>query len=359
MRAVGSPVILDVALLIEANPGTISLGQGVVHYGPPPQALEAVSRFGHEVADNHYQGFNGIPELVSGLERKLAVENAIRVGADQGLVVTAGSNMAFFHIVLAICDPGDEVIIISPFFFNHEMAIRMASCRPVLVPADDRYQPQLDLIRDAVSRHTRAIVTISPNNPAGAVYPREDLVKINRLCAERGLYHISDEAYEHFTYENAEHFSPGSIEGNAPHTISLFSFSKTYGLASWRVGYMVTPAHLLEALDKIQDTILICPPVVSQRAAVGALRGGPNTAGPSSMRSPRCAAAVWSISRRWAPPARCRRPRARSICSPSSTPPWEPWTSSSVSFGSMALPSSPARASVLQIAAFSVFRTAR
>ena len=190
-------------------------------------------------------------------------------------MVTAGSNMAFFHTVLAICDPGDEVIIISPFFFNHEMAIRMASCRPVLVPADERYQPQLDLIRDNISPRTRAIVTISPNNPTGAVYARDDLIEINRLCAERGLYHISDEAYEYFTYENAEHFSPGSIEGSAPHTIALFSFSKTYGLASWRVGYMVTPAHLLEALDKIQDTILICPPLVSQRAAVGALRAGP------------------------------------------------------------------------------------
>jgi aspartate/methionine/tyrosine aminotransferase len=126
-------------------------------------------------------------------------------------------------------------------------------------------------VRSAISERTRAVVTISPNNPSGAVYPRADLMAINEFCREHGLYHIHDEAYEYFIYEGAEHFSPGSLPGAGKHTISLYSLSKAYGFASWRIGYMVAPEALFEAIRKAQDTILICPAVVSQYAALGAL----------------------------------------------------------------------------------------
>jgi aspartate/methionine/tyrosine aminotransferase len=107
------------------------------------------------------------------------------------------------------------------------------------------------------------------------VYAEDSLRDVNRLCRERGLYHIHDEAYEYFTYGAARHFSPASIADSAAYTISLFSLSKAYGFASWRIGYMVLPSALLDSIKKIQDTILICAPVVSQFAAVGALRAGP------------------------------------------------------------------------------------
>jgi len=106
------------------------------------------------------------------------------------------------------------------------------------------------------------------------VYRESDLREVNELCRKKGIYHISDEAYEYFTYNGVEHFSPGSIEGCAEHTISLFSLSKAYGFASWRIGWMVIPEHLYMPIRKIQDTILICPPVISQWAAVGAMRPG-------------------------------------------------------------------------------------
>ncbi len=276
MAGVLSPVIPDVAVLIRANPGTISLGQGVVHYRPPPQALEAVSRFGGEIEHHHYQAASGIPPLREKLIAKLHRENGIGVGDGDGqaLVVTAGSNMAFYHALLSICDPGDEVVIASPFYFNHEMAITMANCRPVLAPTGSDYQLDPDTVEARLSPRTRAVVTISPNNPAGVVYPRAVLQRINDLCRRHGLYHFSDEAYEYFTYDGADHFSVGSLPDTEVHTISLFSFSKSYSLASWRVGYMAIPRHLLRALEKSQDTILICPPVVSQAAASGALDAG-------------------------------------------------------------------------------------
>jgi aspartate/methionine/tyrosine aminotransferase len=154
------------------------------------------------------------------------------------------------------------------------MAVVIADCKAVCVPTDDNYQLQPEVIAAAITERTRAVVTISPNNPTGAVYRESDLRQVNEICRSNKIYHISDEAYEYFTYDSARHFSPGSITGAAEHTISLFSLSKAYGFASWRIGWMVIPEHLFEPIRKIQDTILICPPVISQWAAVGAMKAG-------------------------------------------------------------------------------------
>jgi len=274
IQSVQSPIIPVVAELIRQNPGTISLGQGVVNYGPPPEAAAQIQRFLADPENHKYKPVVGCPELLEAFEKKLNTENGISLGDTSRLVITAGSNMGFMNALLAITDPGDEIILQTPYYFNHEMAITMANCRPVLVPTDDNYQLQLQLIRQAITPRTRAIVTISPNNPTGAVYPEPALREVNTMCRERGLYHIHDEAYEYFVYDGAKHFSPGSMSGAGAHTISLFSLSKAYGFASWRIGAMVLPATLLDAVRKIQDTILICPPVISQFAAVGALQAG-------------------------------------------------------------------------------------
>jgi aspartate/methionine/tyrosine aminotransferase len=273
MAGVQPPVIPIVAELIRAHSGTISLGQGVVFYGPPrPRPM--LGEFFADAENHKYKPVDGIPPLREALARKLRAENGIALGDARRLVVTAGGNMAFNNAVLAVADAGDEVILPVPYYFNHEMAVRMADCVPVFVPTDERYQLRLDAIEHAITPRTRAVVTVSPNNPTGAVYPEPALRRVNALCAARGVYHVHDEAYEYFYYGGATHFSPGSIAGAERHTICLHSLSKSYGFASWRIGSMVVPAHLYEAVRKIQDTILICPPVVSQFAAVGALEAG-------------------------------------------------------------------------------------
>jgi aspartate/methionine/tyrosine aminotransferase len=274
LRSVQTPIIPVVADLIRRHPGTIPLGQGVVWYPPPPQAAARVAGFPGDPALHKYQSVHGIPELISMIEAKLLADNGITVGEGSRIFVTAGGNMAFNNALLAVVDPGDEVILNVPYYFNHEMAIVMANARPVLVPTDERYQLQPRLIAEAITPRTRAVVTVSPNNPTGMVYPEATLREVNELCRKHGLYHIHDEAYEYFTYGEAPPFSPGSIAGSSAHTISLFSLSKTYGFASWRIGYQVVPVHLSEAINKIQDTVLICPPVVSQYAAVGAMEAG-------------------------------------------------------------------------------------
>ncbi|MBK7998859.1 MAG: pyridoxal phosphate-dependent aminotransferase [Verrucomicrobia bacterium] len=274
IQSVQSPIIPVVAELIRQNAGTISLGQGVVGYGPPREAIEQIQRFLADGENHKYKPVIGCPELLTAFERKLAAENGVSIGPTNRLVITAGSNMGFINALLAITDPGDEVILQTPYYFNHEMAIAMANCRPVLVLTDSNYQLQLEKIRAAITPRTRAIVTVSPNNPTGAVYPESALREVNQLCRDQGVYHIHDEAYEHFVYDGGKHFSPGSIDGAAGHTISLFSLSKAYGFASWRIGAMVIPEVLLESVRKIQDTILICAPVISQFAAIGALEAG-------------------------------------------------------------------------------------
>lgn len=274
MQSVQSPIIPVVAELIRNHPGTISLGQGVVSYGPPPEAVAQIARFLSEPENHKYKPVQGLPALVEALAAKLKVENNIRAGPATPIVITAGGNMAFMNAVLAITDPGDEVILQTPYYFNHEMAVSIASCRPVLVSTDDNYQLRPSAIADAITSKTRAVVTVSPNNPTGAVYPEAALREVNDLCRQRGIYHIHDEAYENFVYNGARHFSPASIAGSEGHTISLFSFSKAYGFASWRVGYKIVPEHLLAPIKKIQDTILICAPVISQYAALGALQAG-------------------------------------------------------------------------------------
>ena len=274
LAAVQPPVIPIIHGLIRDHPDTISLGQGVVSYGPPPEVNEALRRFGSAAADNRYGAVWGIPPLRDLLRAKLAAENGIVIADECELVVTAGGNLAFVNALLAIADPGDEIILISPYYFNHEMAVAMANCRPVIVAATDGWQLDHAAIGRAIGPRTRAVVTISPNNPTGAVYPEADLRAVNALCAQRGIYHIHDEAYEYFTYDGRSHFSPGSLPEARPHTISLFSLSKSYGFASWRIGYMTMPAKLYDAVAKIQDTVVICPPLVSQTAAVGALQAG-------------------------------------------------------------------------------------
>jgi len=274
LASVQTPVIPIIGRWTAETPGTISLGQGLVSYGPPPEAVEAARRFGGTIEEHRYGPVEGLPALVEGLEEKLARENHIVVRPSSRLVVTAGGNLAFMNAVLAVTDPGEDVIFPVPYYFNHEMAVVMAGCRPVPVPTLKDHELDIEAIADAITDRTSAVVTVSPNNPTGAVYAETSLRLVNALCRDRGIFHIHDEAYEYFTYGGVQHFSPGSIDGASAHTISLYSMSKAYGMASWRIGYMVIPEMLWDAINKIQDTLLICAPSISQAAAIAALAVG-------------------------------------------------------------------------------------
>ena len=277
LAAVQTPVIPVMGELIRATPGTLSMGQGMVHWGPPPAVLEALrdaalaDGAGGDPGLHAYGPVAGDPALLEALSRWLVSEHGLDLeGA--AVMVSAGSNMAFNAVVQVLCDPGDELILPVPYYFNHEMAIRLAGGTPV--PVNAGLMPDPEQLAAAITPRTRAIVTVSPNNPSGAVIPKAVLTAINRLCAERGLLHICDEAYALFGHGETPVWSPGSQPGSGSHTITLGSLSKSHGMAGWRVGWAVVPEALVPELAKVQDTILICPPRLIQRAAAAALASG-------------------------------------------------------------------------------------
>lgn len=274
MAAVADPVIARVGALVRQRPGALSLAQGMVAWGPPPGVRQAVVA-ALEAADHRldrYGPVQGEEPLLEAVRRELADVRGLDLG-DSDLLVTAGSNMAFSAIAQVLCDPGDEVLLPLPFYFNHAMAIRLAGGVPVPVAAG--LVPEPERLAAAITSRTRAIVTISPNNPSGVVTPPAVLAAINGLCERHGLLHVSDEAYADFVHGPVAHRGPGRLPGSGGHTVSLFSLSKAYGMAGWRVGYAAVPRQLMGALAKVQDTVLISPPQVSQRAALAALHAGP------------------------------------------------------------------------------------
>ncbi|MEY4297240.1 MAG: Aminotransferase class-I [Cyanobacteriota bacterium] len=276
LAAVQTPVIPVMGELIRRSPGTLSMGQGMVHWGPPPAVHEAIRQAtGGDTSDDPsldaYGPVAGDPALLQALAGWLRQVHGLDLeGA--ALLLSAGSNMAFNAIAQVLCDPGDELILPVPYYFNHEMAIRLAGGTPVPVSAG--LIPEPEQLAAAITPHTRAIVTVSPNNPSGAVIPEAVLAAINQLCAERGLLHICDEAYALFRHGDTAVWSPGSQPGSGGHTITLGSLSKSHGMAGWRVGWAVVPQGLQAELAKVQDTILICPPRLIQRAAAAALSAG-------------------------------------------------------------------------------------
>ena len=275
LEAVLSPVIPQVAALAACHPDCLSLAQGMVSWGPPETVAAAVRQAlvssGPDATLDRYGPVAGDPDLLAAVRQELAERRGLELSGS-ALLVCAGSNMAFQAIAAVLCDPGDEVILPLPWYFNHVMAIQLAGGVPVEVDAGFFCDP--DRLAAAITPRTRAIVTVSPGNPSGVVLPCEHLAAINRLCARHGLFHISDEAYAAFVYGSRPHHSPGAAAGSSAHTVSLYSLSKAYGMAGWRVGYAALPAPLMEAVAKVQDTQLICPPRLIQRAAIAALEAG-------------------------------------------------------------------------------------
>ena len=271
--AVLDPVIPELNELVAKTPGTLSLAQGMVNWAPPAAVTLAMKNalLHQEPSLNRYGPVRGDPVLLEVIKQKMMTQNALDL-SESMVMVTAGSNMAFHAIAQVLCDPGDEVILPLPYYFNHLMAIQLAGGVPV--PVDAGLIPNPELIEAAITQRTRAIVTISPNNPSGIVFPQTLLATINGICAQHGLLHISDEAYEDFVFGDVPHWSPGSLPGAGSHTVSLYSFSKAYGMAGWRLGYMSAPIGWSKALAKVQDTVLICPPRFCQRAAIAALLDG-------------------------------------------------------------------------------------
>ncbi len=262
----------------------ISLGQSVPFFGPPPAMIEAVrdalDSFGPRL--HTYGPDAGLPELRAALARKLRDFNGIDVDADSQALVTPGSNQAFMVAMMTILEPGDEVAIASPRYFNHHMAIELCGgvVRDIPLSEESGFRMSAADVERVITPRTRAVVLVSPNNPTGAVYDSAEIAAIADLLARRGIYLVSDDAYEAFCYDGAKRVNPASLV-DSEYAITLGSLSKTFGMTGWRIGYMAASAELCRQALKVQDAMAICAPIISQVAALAALREMP--AYPQSM----------------------------------------------------------------------------
>lgn len=257
----------------------ISLGQSVPFFGPPPQMLDAVrdalDSFGPRL--HTYGPDAGIPELRESLAAKLRDFNGVSFDPGTQLLVTPGSNQAFMVVMTTILEPGDEVAIASPYYFNHHMAIELCGgvVREIHLSEEDGFQMTMEDVEAALTERTRAVVIISPNNPTGTVYRSEEIATITRELTERGIYVISDDAYEVFCYDGASHTSVAGLADSTDNVITLGSLSKTFGMTGWRIGYIAASAELCRQALKVQDAMAICAPIISQVAATAALEHMP------------------------------------------------------------------------------------
>jgi aspartate/methionine/tyrosine aminotransferase len=245
----------------------ISLGQALPGFGPPPQAIAAARR-ALETGEAHvYSADAGLPAL----RRSLA--GTLGFVTPGEIIITAGGNQAFMLALMTLVDPGDEVLLPSPYFVNHEMAAAAIGAVPREVALDEANGFALrwrDLEPHITSR-TRAVVVCSPGNPTGAVVERDELTRVVRELAARGIVLFSDETYARFVYEG-EHASAADEPAWRENVVIVGTFSKAFGMTGWRVGYLLADARVCAEAVKIQDAMIICAPVVSQVGAEAAVR---------------------------------------------------------------------------------------
>lgn len=262
-----SKEIDDVAFLSWAKPSTTT---------PEYIKDKAISAIKRGIVDG-YSEEAGIPPLRKEIVKKLMRDNNIKATESQ-VVVTAGAIEGLSAAIMAVVDPGDEVILPSPTYSTHIRQVLVACGKPVFVPTieEQGFRPDTEGIKNAVTKKTKAILYCTPSNPTGAIFSEADQRQIARIAAENDLVVISDEAYEYFTYDGKKHFSIGSIPEMKNRTISCYTFTKTYAMTGWRIGYLHAGDDLIPDILKAHIPLIICPPVVSQYAALAALKGPQN-----------------------------------------------------------------------------------
>ncbi|RLC47190.1 MAG: aminotransferase [Candidatus Cloacimonadota bacterium] len=224
-----------------------------------------------------YSQNEGLPELRNEIAKKLKRDNNIEANISQ-IIVTVGAIEGLAAAVMAAIDPGDEVILPTPTYSTHIRQVQIASGKPVLVPLIEEKNFALDIqsIKEAITPRTKAIMYCSPNNPTGTVFPEEKLRQIAEISLENNLMVITDEAYEYFIYDDNKHFSIASIPEMKKNVISCFTFTKTYAMTGWRIGYLHADEEVIPQIKKAHIPFAICAPVVSQYAALAALKGSQN-----------------------------------------------------------------------------------
>lgn len=262
-----------VAALKELGQDIIALNAGESDFNTP---LEIVDECKHalDAGKTKYVPSSGIKCLRELICNKLLVENGV-VYAPEDIVVTTGAKQALYNAVMAICNPGDEIIIPMPCWVSYVEMIKLAGGVPIMVPTDASYHLDIDAIQLAITNKTKAIIINTPNNPTGAVYSRIVLEKLAQLALSHNLYIISDEIYEKLIYENRLHVCFSSLDESVKdHTILIGGFSKAFAMTGWRLGYSASPSPIAKAMSALQGHITSNSTSFVQWAAMAAFQPG-------------------------------------------------------------------------------------
>ncbi len=274
LKKISSSGIRRFFSLAQDVPNVISLGIGEPDFTPPPHVLEAAKRALDE-GKTHYTPTTGIPELRQALARKTKRDYGLSYDPDSEVLVTAGGTEAISLALLALINPGDGVLVPDPGFVCYEPGVLLAGGVPVSMPLleKDRFRLNADVVMSLITDKSRVIITNTPNNPTGSVLSYDDIAKLAKLAVEHNLIVISDEVYEKITYDDVKHHCLATFPGMRERTIVIGSFSKTYAMTGFRVGYALGPEELISPVMLVHQYVAACVNGPAQYAAVAALEG--------------------------------------------------------------------------------------
>jgi len=251
--------------------GAINLAQGMPDFEAPPRIKrEAIKAIRENL--NQYEITWGSVALRKAIAEKARRFNGIEVNPDTEITVTCGSTEAMTDSIIAVADPGEEVIIPEPFYENYVPATIIAGARPSYVTLrEPEFGFDEEELKAAFNSRTKAMILNTPNNPAGKVFTREELTLVADLCADYDALAITDEIYEYIVYDGREHVSIATVGDMHDRTVTISGLSKTYSVTGWRVGYAIASAEITSAIRKVHDFSTVCAPAPLQRAGVAAL----------------------------------------------------------------------------------------
>ncbi len=253
----------------------INLSQGFPDFPPPKELTDALKRVA-DAGPHQYAVTFGAQDFREALAAKQRMMAGHQVDPDTEIVVTCGSTEAMMCAMMAVCNPGDKVIVFSPFYENYGADAILCGATPIYVPlVPPQYDFDPDALRRAFEQRPKALILCNPSNPSGKVFTRQELTLIGDLAKEFDAFVITDEVYEHIVYPPHQHICLATLPGMKEHTIVCNSLSKTYSITGWRLGYLLGPARVVEAARKVHDFLTVGAASPLQAAAVTGLRMGP------------------------------------------------------------------------------------
>ncbi|MHB8604489.1 MAG: pyridoxal phosphate-dependent aminotransferase [Thermoplasmatota archaeon] len=252
--------------------GAVNLAQGFPDWSPPAE-LTAAAKDALDGPFNQYSVTWGTPMLRQAIAAKAKRFNRIDCDADSHVTVTCGATEAMMAAMLAVVNPGEEVVVFEPFYENYGPDALLSGAKPCFVKLhqDRAFAFDEEELKAAFTEKTKAIVLNTPNNPTGKVFTRDELKFIGELAAERDAFILTDEIYEHILYGGREHVSPASLPGLADRTITISGASKTYSVTGWRIAWMIAPPEVSVAIRRIHDFLTVGAPHPLQVAIAHAL----------------------------------------------------------------------------------------